>query len=172
MKIFIEEQRFTQIWLFIVLGFSLVVPIYVMGKEFLNENSKMSVQEFTITLLGILASVGIIFIFKLKTRIDEIGIHYQFFPIHFSYKTIPWQEIENAHVRTYDPIGEYGGWGFKGGAFWNKKKGKCINISGDIGIQLKLNNGKKLLIGTQKKEEAMQVLKRYTEKVNLNEPIG
>jgi hypothetical protein len=164
MKIFIEEQRFTQTWLLVIIGFSTVVPLTLMGQEFFKDNTKISVQEFTITLLGILASVGIIFIFKLKTRIDEIGIHYQFFPIHFSFKTIPWQEIENAHVRTYDPIGEYGGWGLKGGAFWNKKKGKCINVSGDIGIQLKLNNGKKLLIGTQKKEEAMQVLKTYLNK--------
>ncbi|APG66435.1 hypothetical protein LPB136_06055 [Tenacibaculum todarodis] len=80
-------------------------------------------------------------------------------------RNIPWKEIEKAHVRTYDPITEYGGWGLKGGAFWNKKNGKAINISGDIGIQLELKNGKKLLIGTQKENEANQVLKTYQDKI-------
>ncbi|WP_171032375.1 hypothetical protein [Polaribacter aestuariivivens] len=161
MKVFIEEQRFTQTWLIVILGFSLIVPLYVMGKEFFNENSNMSSTEFIVTILAIAFSVGFIFLFKLKTRIDEVGIHYQFLPFHFSYKIIKWNEIEKATVRIYDPIGEYGGWGLKGGAFWNKGKGKCINVSGDIGIQLVLKNDKKLLIGTQKKEEATQVLKKY-----------
>ncbi|PWG05518.1 hypothetical protein DIS07_08650 [Polaribacter aquimarinus] len=88
-------------------------------------------------------------------------MHYQFFPFHFSFKTISWKEIKNAHVRNYDPIGEYGGWGLKGGFPFNKKKGKAINVKGDIGIQLELQNNKKILIGTQKEIEAKQVLKTY-----------
>ena len=38
---------------------------------------------------------------------------------------------------------------------------KAINVSGDIGIQLELKNGKKLLIGTQKEAEAKSVLQTY-----------
>ncbi|EAR12449.1 hypothetical protein PI23P_07485 [Polaribacter irgensii 23-P] len=80
-------------------------------------------------------------------------------------KHIQWQEIETAHVRNYNPIGEYSGWGIKGGLLWNKEKGKYVNISGAIGIQLVLKNGKKLLIGTQKKEEVNNVLKNYQKKI-------
>lgn len=161
MKIFIEEQRFTQTWLIVLLAISLIVPITVVSKEFLSENNTTTSNEFIGTLLAIIASTCFIFFFKLKTRIDEIGIHYQFFPFHLKYRIIKWQDIKKAYVRTYDPIGEYGGWGLKGGAFWNKGKGKCINVSGDIGIQLELQNGKKLLIGTQNKEKAIQILKTY-----------
>ena len=118
------------------------------------------------TLLGILASALLIFIFKLTTRIDENGIHYQFFPFQFKLKLISWNEITRAYVRIYDPVGEYGGWGLKGG--WSKSKGKAINVSGDIGIQLELKTGKKLLIGTQKKEEATKVLQTYQLKINSN----
>jgi len=166
MRIFKEQQRFTQTWLLVVLGFSLIVPLFILGQEFYKENSDLSVAEFVVTISGILLSVGLIFVFQLKTSIDEKGIHYQFFPFHLKYRTIQWKEIETAHVRTYDPIGEYGGWGLKGGAFWNKSKGKCINVSGDIGIQLVLKNGKKLLIGTQKKEQAIHVLKTYSHKID------
>ncbi len=86
----------------------------------------MSTNEFILTLSGILVSVAFIFFFKLTTRIDEKGIHYQFFPFHFKLKKIAWSEITSATVRTYDPIGEYGGWGLKGGSFGTKQKEKPL----------------------------------------------
>ncbi|SDU03334.1 hypothetical protein SAMN04487762_1407 [Polaribacter sp. Hel1_33_78] len=165
MKIFKEEQRFTQTWLIVLLAMSIIVPIGITIQEYAKENTKMTTNEFVLTLVGVLVSVLFIFFFKLTTRIDEKGIHYQFFPFHFSLRTINWLEINSAKVRTYDPIGEYGGWGLKGGSFWNKSKGKAINISGDIGIQLTLKNGKKLLIGTQKESEAKRVLGTYKNKI-------
>lgn len=165
MKIFKEEQRFTQTWLIVLLAVSVLVPIGIICKEYFKEDTTMTTNEFVLTNLGILISISFIFLFKLTTRIDEKGIHYQFFPFHFKLRLISWNEISKATIRTYDPIGDYGGWGLKGGSLWNKSKGKAINVSGDIGIQLELVNGKKLLIGTQKKEEAKRVLETYTSKL-------
>ena len=159
MKVFKEEQRFRQVWLMVLLGFSLLVPVCLIINEYIKDNTSMTTNEFLGSLIGIIASVLLIFIFKLSTRIDEKGIHYQFFPFHFSIKTLLWSEITKAEVRTYDPIGEYGGWGLR--YSFNKKKGNAVNVSGDIGIQLTLKNGKKLLIGTQKKEAVSRVLKTY-----------
>ena len=159
MKVFKEEQRFRQVWLMVLLGFSLLVPVGLIIKEYIKDNTSMTTNEFLGSLIGIIASVLLIFIFKLSTRIDEKGIHYQFFPFHFSMKTLLWSEITKAEIRTYDPIGEYGGWGLR--YSFNKKKGNAVNVSGDIGIQLTLKNGKKLLIGTQKKEAVSRVLKTY-----------
>ena len=164
MKVFKEEQRFRQTWLLVLLGFSLIVPIAIIVNEYSDSQTKMTTNEFILTLVGILVSVLIIFLFKLTTRIDEKGIYYQFFPIHFSLKLISWNEISKAYIRTYNPIGEYGGWGLKGG--WSKSRGKAINVSGDIGLQLELKNGKKLLIGTQKKEEITRVLETYKSKLS------
>lgn len=165
MKVFKEEQRFTQLWLIVLIALSIMVPIGIMVKEFSKENTSLTTNQFVLTLLGILASALFIFTFKLTTRIDEKGIYYQFFPFHFKLKLISWSMVSKAYVRIYDPIGEYGGWGLKGGALWNKNKGKAINVSGDIGIQLELKTGKKLLIGTQKKEEANRVLETYKSKI-------
>jgi len=55
--------------------------------------------------------------------------------------------------------------GLKGGFFFNKGRGKAINVSGNIGVQLILKNGDKILIGTQKKEEALRVLETYKNKL-------
>lgn len=165
MKIFKEKQRFTQTWLIAILAIGIIIPIIAVTKEYLEINTAMSANEFVLTIGGIVISAAFVFFFQLKTRIDENGIQYQFSPFHLKVKHINWQEIETAQVRIYNPIGEYGGWGIKGGALWNKEKGKCVNISGDIGIQLVLKNGKKLLIGTQKEEEARSVLKNYNSKL-------
>ena len=144
MRIFKEEQRFNQLWLIVLLLVSIMVPIAIIISEYIENPSSFSISEL-ISIIGvmILAS-GIIFLFKLNTRIDEKGIHYKFFPLHWSFKTINWSQIDNAYVKTYNPIGEYGGWGLRGGFFWNKSKGKAINVSGDVGIQIKLKSGKKL----------------------------
>ncbi len=163
MKVFKEEQRFTQLWLIVLLAVSLIVPVVLIINEFSKENTRMTTNEFVLTLLGLLASVLIIFIFKLTTRIDEKGIYYQFFPFHWQLKLISWKDISKAYVRTYNPIGDYGGWGLKGK--WFGSKGKAINISGDIGLQIELKNGKKLLIGTQKENDAKNVLETYKSKI-------
>lgn len=164
MKVFKEEQRFTQLWLILIMAVSLIVPIAIIAKEYSKENSSMTINEFVFTCVALLASGAIIFIFKLTTRIDEIGIHYKFFPFILKFKIIKWSEIEKAYIRTYNPIGDYGGWGLKGG--WSKSKGKAVNVSGDTGIQLVLKTGKKLLIGTQKVNEAKNVLETYQSKIN------
>lgn len=164
MKVFIEEQRFTQLWLIIILIFSSLVPIGMLINEYQNDKNSFSLEMVLLISLVILLPLGIIFLFKLSTRIDEQGIHYQFFPFHFSLKKIGWNEISKSYVRTYDPVGEYGGWGLKSGILFSKK-GKAINVSGDIGIQLELKNGKKLLIGTQKESEAKSVLETYQNKM-------
>ena len=167
MKLFKEEQRFNQLWLIILMAISILIPIGIIIGTYLEDPSRFSTIEF-ITIIGVLIlASGIIFLFKLTTRIDEKGIHYKFFPFHLGFKVINWNEIDNAYVRTYDAISEYGGCGLKGGNFWNKSKGKAINVSGDVGIQLELKNGKKLLIGTQKLEDAKRIIAAYKTKINV-----
>ncbi|CAM1374199.1 hypothetical protein [Tenacibaculum xiamenense] len=159
MKVFKEEQRFTQSWLIILLVISAIVPITIITKELIEK--KITTLEYLSIVALIIFSICLIFIFKLRTRIDEIGIHYQFFPFNLKMKTIKWIEISKIHIRKYDAISEYGGWGFKQGALWSKKNGNALNIKGDIGIQLELKNGKKLLLGTQKKTQAESVINNY-----------
>lgn len=164
MRIFKEEQRFNQLWIIVLIAVSALVPIGIQANAYFENPSLYSVWDILAFFILIIAASGLIFFFKLTTRIDENGIHYKFFPFHWKLKTIAWKDINNAYVRTYDPLGEYGGWGLKGGIFWNKSKGRAINVSGDIGIQLELNNGKKLLIGTQKQEDAKSILATYISK--------
>jgi len=166
MKVFVEEQRFRQLWIIVIIAISTIVLIGLILSDFSDGKTDFnSPAIITIICITILPAI-LIFTFKLHTKIDEIGIHYQFYPIHFSLKTISWSELKVANVRNYDPIGEYGGWGYRSGFLWNKSKGKAINISGDVGIQLEFKNGKKLLIGTQKEDEAKQIIINYQNKIS------
>ena len=62
------------------------------------------------------------------------------------------------HAITYNPIMDFGGWGYR--VSW-KGKGTALNVKGNKGIELILKNGKKITIGTQKPEEAMHAINSY-----------
>ena len=162
MRVFEEKQWFNQWWMLLIniglLGFLLFCfyKWFVAGKNV----DKVAADDLTGQLIVILCLVPVIALFyflKLKTVIDERGISYQFFPIHKNAKLITWGDLEECYTREYKPIAEYGGWGYKFGA----GGAKALNVKGNKGIQLKFKSGKKLLIGTQKPEDAQVVINRY-----------
>jgi len=161
MKVFIEEQKFNQP--LVIAG--LLIAFIAIGFAPLNNWGKIatrSIGEQIGALSGIvvLLIVATLFIFmKLKTRVDEIGIHYQFYPFHFSYKIISWKLISKCYIRKYDAISEFGGWGIKF-SFLQKKR-KSFTTKGNIGLQIELKSGQKILLGTQKKEELQRTLYNY-----------
>ena len=159
MRVFEENQKFTQSWLMIIIGISLLVPLALTIKEWSEKTDKsMEANLDLIITLGIMCLVIAPIIFmKLKTRIDNLGIHYQFFPFHLKPKLITWNEMEKVYVRKYNAVTEYGGWGLKGGFFY-KEKGIAYNVSGNLGIQIELKKGKKILIGTKQEEKVKQAL--------------
>ena len=165
MKVFVEEQKFTQLWFHVILLMSFIVPVILVIKDYINSSRD---NESSITLIIVLVSVifvyGFIFSLKLKTRIDENGIQFQFIPFHFVTKSITWSEIDKVYVRKYNAITEYGGWGMKGGILWRKSKSIAYNVKGTSGLQFELKNGKKILIGTQKEDEIKKVLNTYSSK--------
>ncbi|RLD91188.1 MAG: hypothetical protein DRJ09_01945 [Bacteroidetes bacterium] len=87
--------------------------------------------------------------------IKKDGIHLKFKPIYIKERVIKRETIERFKVRKYKPVLDYGGWGIKQGS-----KGRAINISGNIGLQLWLKNEKKLLIGTQRPEAIQRAMNK------------
>jgi hypothetical protein len=89
---------------------------------------------------------------KMITEIRESGLFYRYPPFIIKEKKINREEIERFEVRQYKPIQEYGGWGFRQQRRRFRNAGLAYNVSGNIGLQLYLKNGKKILFGTQRKE--------------------
>lgn len=165
MRFFNEEQKFTQP--LVIVGLSLafiVVGVSTYSNWSLVSTSSIGEKIGALSGILIILFVAILFLFlKLKTRIDEVGIHYMFYPIHFTYKTIKWNAISKCTIRNYNAISEYGGWGLKFSFF--KKKGKSFTTKGNIGLQLELKNGKKILMGTQLKNELQRTIDNYKNKI-------
>ncbi len=146
---FYEEQHFSRWWLLIgiepllifgILGIVKVIPFSVV------------ISVVAITMIA----PTLLMISSLETAITNDAIMLRFKPFKWKWKTIPLTDITSAVVRKYEPLGEFGGWGIKYGG---KKAGWCYNAKGNIGLQLELIDGKKLLIGTQKRDELESVIK-------------
>ncbi len=149
---FSETQQFRQIWVWLLLASAIVIRAYFYF--FAHIHSRQHMWSFFI----IVAVTMLFFTIKLTTRIDETGIYYRFFPFHLKERKIIWDDIAEIYVRKYSPIAEYGGWGLRG----ITNKNRAFNTSGNWGIQIVYKNGNRLLLGTQKKEEADKILKQLT----------
>lgn len=99
---------------------------------------------------------------RLKFSINEEGIRYRFFPFHFRWHHMPWEEIESVYVRKYNAIPEYGGWGLR----INLRGNKAYNVMGDrgMGMEVRRKNGKKILFSTRKPEQLRQFLDALSSK--------
>jgi len=172
-KIFFkEEQRFGQWWLWLILGIATLVStgpvawgIYsqeVLGKPFGNKPAETN--ELVISLVAISAIMSSVLILirlsKLKTEIRPDGLWFYYRPFFRKWRCIKPSEIEKYEVRTYNASREFGGYGLQYGG---KKHGRAFNVSGNTGLQLYLKNGKKILIGTQRKQAIDYAMKKMME---------
>ena len=172
MKVFKESQRFNQWWLIL---FGLIIVIFI-GLGFVSEykdsgGNLSNDQLISMIISGSLMVIVFLLIgfIRLKTKIDENGITYQFTPFHFTPRIIPWSDLSKCYIRKYSPITEYGGWGIRGlqrKGFWDfSNKGMAYNTKGDMGIQLEFKDGGKLLIGTQDPDKAKKTIHTYISKM-------
>lgn len=161
--LFKETQKFRQWWLWLILVFVMGDSLWITVNE-LKSGQGDTFERVLLPLILLLLPMSIIFFIlsiKLETEIKEDGIYVRFFPIHKQFRFYNWEAIEQAYVRTYKPVAEYGGWGLRG--FGNNR---ALNIAGKEGLQLIMQDGRKLLIGTQKPKEIADVLLLIPEMTN------
>lgn len=152
--LFTEDQRFRQWWLWlIILGIDAVFLFWVC-KQFILKvkvgDSPMSDSALLASTVGIILVTVLFFYTRLTTQIKKDGIYLKFFPFQWSYRYYSWDMIDKCYIRSYSPLAEYGGWGIR---YSMSGEGMAYNVSGNIGLQLELNNRKKILIGTNSPNE-------------------
>ncbi|MBJ7428667.1 MAG: hypothetical protein JHD28_06905, partial [Bacteroidia bacterium] len=141
-------QKVKQAWVIVLM---VTVTIFAIINYVQMPASFSSVSPLVVTFFADLILIAL----RLNTKINKEGIYFQLFPFQLKGSLITWSEIATIEVRKYSPIKEYGGWGFRYGF----KNGKAYNVSGNMGLQMVLKNGDKILIGTQKPEELETYLK-------------
>lgn len=165
---FSETQRFRQQW--IILLMLLLNGLAVLGivlQVFLDTpfgNNPMPDIGLWI-LLGICSLLTLLILTStLTTKVDVHGITIQFFPFHRKPRVFPFEAISSWTVREYSPLWEYGGWGLR----FNFNGDTCYNVSGKIGLEIKLQNGDKVMIGTQRGDELRELLEKIETKKGEN----
>ena len=155
--LFSEKQKFNQwwIWPFFVLttGLFLYGCVQQLIYKIPFGDNSMSDSGLLFSTVAISSVSALFFVFRLETNITEEAIYVRFFPLHLKYRKYLWTDIETAEVRTYKPILEYGGYGIRG--FGNNR---AFNIAGKQGLQLVFKDRRKLLIGTQKANQLIEML--------------
>jgi hypothetical protein len=161
--VFYESQRLNQWWFFLLLlainALFICGCIIQLGTGKPWGNNPMSDNMLIIvTVLVILFTISFFFI-RLDTVINEEGIFIKIFPFFLRYKFFPWNNISKAYIRKYNPVLEYGGWGIRFKFSSTLNANVAYSMSGNIGLQLELINGKRILIGTCKPVEMEEIVR-------------
>jgi hypothetical protein len=162
---FKEEQKFTQVWIWMILLaasgiwiWQLVQQVF-MGIPFGNNPS----SDLGVILTGLFPVLTVILFrwLTLETIINEDGVQYLFRPFQRKPRVMKSEDILSFKVKKYSPLKDYGGWGIRLGSFG---RGKAYNVSGNQGVLFELKNGKKFMLGTQKPSEIRSALERLMKK--------
>ena len=151
---FTETQKFRQWWLWLLLIGALLFQLFTMtntvplSMEFWNLVEVNPNLWLPFVLYGL---VMILFIsLKLNTKINESGIYISYFP--FVKRKVRWEEIATCEIVDYEI---WIGWGIR----FFTQYGTVYNTQGTKGLAVKLKNGKKFMIGTQKADDLRDFLK-------------
>ncbi|GEM_PF-126808 len=168
--LFKEEQRFTQWWMWLLLIFALlaiIVPVVnAISKDMADNDSLNSrlILYGVVAVIFLLAVIIVTLFIRLKTKITYDGICFAYFPFRRKWEKISKKDIKRYEVRKYRANREFGGYGMKN----KRKSGRAFTISGNTGLQLYFKDGKKLLIGTQKKQAIKHAMDKLCADMELS----
>ena len=137
--VFEEEQRFRQPWLWMLF----IAEAALFGGLIVKHPHPPAVIALVILVVG--GSFLMFLFWTMRTEVRSDSVYIRFWPMK---RRIPLEDIKSVEARTYSPIREYGGWGFRYG-----RSGKAYNVSGNRGVQLELKSGEHILIGSQKADD-------------------
>jgi hypothetical protein len=154
--VFFEESQGPPPWVKIILLGIPVIQAALSYSQFVLRrplgNRPMSDTGLAILDIGLLALFIVLWRLRLVTRVYRGFVRVRLWP--FANRAITAEEIAHVEVRTYRPIGEYGGWGYRQGGAGDT----AYTMSGNRGVQLRLRNGQSVLIGSQRPDEFASAL--------------
>jgi hypothetical protein len=163
---YVEVQRFRQPWLWaIVAGVSgLLTGVFGYGiVQQLVRGRPWGDHPVSDTALVIIAALNVLVVgvglpatfvlLKLVTEVKPDGIFVALSPI--VRRHIPFDEIRSFAAKSYRPIRDYGGWGYRVG----RKGSRAFNAMGDRGVEIELADGRIVMIGSQRAEALEQAIR-------------
>lgn len=163
--IFRETQHMHQWWILLILLLSDIPVIGIFGWGIYQQiilgrpwgdnpmsNVALVINSLLATLI-VTAAFALIIVSHLITEVRRDGLYIRYYPFHLSWRKISLSNVARIEARTYDPLGEYGGWGIRGLA-----RHRAYNTSGNLGVRIDYLDGANILIGSQKPEELLKAI--------------
>ncbi|MBN3036258.1 MAG: hypothetical protein JW861_11790 [Bacteroidales bacterium] len=166
---FTEEQQMDRLksLLIVLPGFIIAGVVFGIGiyrQIVLDElwgDKPMSDTGLVVTAIIVLLFItGMFFLMRSSRLIVSVrsdGIWFRYPPIISKEKHLPRDTIASYEIRKYHAQREYGGRGIKQRRF---RYGKAYTIAGNIGLQLILKDGKKILFGTRRPEALLRAMNK------------
>lgn len=147
--LFREQQRFTQVWLWLILAAMSTVYIWGFVQQVLFSRpwGDHPASDLALTVLVLLMAGGLpllMFCCRLVTEVRADALYVRFIPFHLRPVRIDYATITSCLAVKYSPLLDYGGWGLRYG-----RSGKAYNVSGNLGVRLEFSAGAPLLIGSR-----------------------
>jgi hypothetical protein len=143
---FVENQRFTQWYLWVILLVPVAISIGMMA-FFLSRVSIWSRQlHVLLVALALPLATPILFlVMRMNVVLTGERLTVRFFPVR---RRIDLADIASFRVITYS-VRDFGGWGMK----WARDGAMVLNVSGNRAIRIDRRSGKSLIIGTQRADD-------------------
>lgn len=146
-----ESQRIAQVWVWAIalliaaLAWWGFIQQVLLNRPFGTNPAPTAVLVALWIVFGLLLPL-ILLVARLRVDVKGETVRLRYFP--FWSRTIAIRDIQECGPRTYRPMREYMGWGIRlwtGGWAWT--------VNGNRGVQLRLANGRPLLIGSSAPEK-------------------
>jgi hypothetical protein len=132
---YVDVQRFPRLWVGGLVG---AAGVFV-----------ALVAPFSILSWAILVVVAaFVFAITLRTEVRADGIHVKFWPIHRSFRHVPWSDIERVEAIEYNSLTRAGGWGLRMTA-----NEVTYNVGGSEGVSIERDGKRDVLLGSGRAEE-------------------
>lgn len=157
--LFRETQYFFRNWIFLIPVVAVTIIVwYEFGQQVVlghpqGEEPIPNALAWALTVVFGFGFPLLALVLRLVTEVRLGELSVRLYP--FRRKIVPLETIDQAKVRDYSPIREYGGWGIR----FSRNNGRAYNAYGNHGVQLALDNGDLLLIGTQQPDQLLTALR-------------
>jgi hypothetical protein len=118
-------------------------------------------SDWGVIVLWIVMGIGLPLLFwfmRMDTEVRPDGVVIRWFP--FTRRTIRRDEIMRVEARTYRPMREFGGWGIRGWPFDGRR---AYSVSGNQGVELRLQDGNLIMIGSQQPAELEAAIRQMVD---------
>jgi membrane protein YdbS with pleckstrin-like domain len=93
---------------------------------------------------------------RMKVEVTPAALRVEFGWLPLYRDSVPISRIESAQAVEYHPLVQHGGWGLRG----SLRQGGLLSARGHEGVQLRLDNGKVVIIGSQRASQLTDALAR------------